>query len=203
MDEIVLIGAGGHAKACIDVIEQENKYRIVGLVEKDKSKSEGILNYPIVGVDTDLQKIRESVRFALVTIGQIKNPNSRVAAFELLHSFRFQLPVIRSPLAYVSSHAKIGIGTIIMHGAIVNSGTEIGRNCIVNSNALVEHDSKIGNHCHIATGAIVNGEVQVGEGSFIGSGSVIREKVSIGARCIISAGCFVKLDVTDNQVEKN
>ena len=30
--QILLIGAGGHARSCIDVIERENKYKIYGLV---------------------------------------------------------------------------------------------------------------------------------------------------------------------------
>ena len=34
MKKIILVGAGGHAHACIDVIEQCNKYCIVGLIEK-------------------------------------------------------------------------------------------------------------------------------------------------------------------------
>jgi len=29
---LILIGAGGHAHACIDVIEQQDKYQIAGLV---------------------------------------------------------------------------------------------------------------------------------------------------------------------------
>ena len=37
MDEIILIGSGGHARSCIDVIEQEDRFRIAGLVEKDGS----------------------------------------------------------------------------------------------------------------------------------------------------------------------
>ena len=34
--KLILIGAGGHCNSCIDVIEQENKYRIVGLIDKKK-----------------------------------------------------------------------------------------------------------------------------------------------------------------------
>ncbi len=30
---IVLIGGGGHCKSCIDVIEQEDKYSIAGIVD--------------------------------------------------------------------------------------------------------------------------------------------------------------------------
>ena len=36
--KLALIGAGGHAVSCIDVIEKTNKYKIVGLVD-NKSKS--------------------------------------------------------------------------------------------------------------------------------------------------------------------
>jgi len=37
MDEIILIGAGGHARACIDVIELAGKYKIAGLVTRDEA----------------------------------------------------------------------------------------------------------------------------------------------------------------------
>lgn len=30
--KLVLIGGGGHARACIDVIEQENHFRIYGII---------------------------------------------------------------------------------------------------------------------------------------------------------------------------
>ncbi len=36
MDKIILVGAGGHARSCIDVIELTGFYKIAGLVEKDK-----------------------------------------------------------------------------------------------------------------------------------------------------------------------
>ena len=34
MKEVILIGAGGHARACIDVIELDGKYKIAGFIEK-------------------------------------------------------------------------------------------------------------------------------------------------------------------------
>ena len=42
MRKIILIGAGGHAKACIDVIEEENKYKIIGVIEKVKTKKKNL-----------------------------------------------------------------------------------------------------------------------------------------------------------------
>lgn len=38
--EIILIGGGGHCKACIDVIETERKYRIAGIIDIPEKKGE-------------------------------------------------------------------------------------------------------------------------------------------------------------------
>ena len=203
VDKIILIGAGGHARACIDVIEQEGKFKIAGLVEKDKSTSAKNIRYSVIGLDDGLGVLRQKYTYALVTVGQIKSPETRIKIYKMLKVLEYQLPVVISPSAYISKHAEIGEGTIIMHGAIVNAGARIGANCIINNRALVEHDVKVGDHCHIATGAIINGEVQVGEGTFIGSGVVTKQTISIGKSCIIGAGCVIKKDVPDNQVVKN
>ena len=48
MDKIILVGAGGHARSCIDVIELNGIYKIVGLVEKDYSEGNENLGYPII-----------------------------------------------------------------------------------------------------------------------------------------------------------
>ena len=34
--KLILIGAGGHALSCIDVIEAEKKFKIIGLVDNSK-----------------------------------------------------------------------------------------------------------------------------------------------------------------------
>ena len=36
MKKIIIIGAGGHAKSCIDVIEKSKKYKIIGLFASKK-----------------------------------------------------------------------------------------------------------------------------------------------------------------------
>ena len=39
MKQIILIGGGGHCKSCIDVIENGNKYKIRGIIDKKKKFS--------------------------------------------------------------------------------------------------------------------------------------------------------------------
>ena len=202
MDEIILIGAGGHARACIDVIELAGQYKIAGLVEKDESNCEENLEYPIIGTDEDLRSLRKNYQYALITVGQIKSAAIRVQLFNILKDLAYKLPSIISPRSHVSLHSKIGAGTIIMHDVIVNANAEIGQNCIINNKVLIEHDAAVGDHCHIATGAIVNGEVTVGSESFIGSGAVTKQSIIIGRNCIIGAGAVIKTDVESNQVIK-
>ena len=202
MNEIILIGAGGHACACIDVIENMQQYEIAGLVDKSIKSNVELLGYPILGRDDDLARLRKTFSYALITIGQIKNAARRLSLYKLLVSLGYTLPNIISPFAYVSRHAQVGNGTIIMPGAIVNANAHIGLNCIINSAALVEHDAVIGDHCHIATGAIINGEVKVGAESFVGSGTVTHQCISIGENCVIGAGAVLHKNVAANQIIK-
>jgi len=202
MHKILLIGAGGHARSCIDVIESKAEYEIVGLIEKEKKTNDIDLGYPIIGNDNDLEALRKEYSHALITIGQIKSPKIRIKLYALLKKLDFIMPVIISSLAYVSKHAKIGEGSIIMHGAIVNANAKIGKNSIINNRALIEHDAMIGDNCHIATGTIINGEVSVGDQTFIGSGTITRQVISIGKNCIIGAGITLKQDVESNQIVK-
>jgi sugar O-acyltransferase (sialic acid O-acetyltransferase NeuD family) len=157
--KIILVGAGGHCRSCIDVIEREGRFDIAGVVDCPDFVGENVLGYPLLGRDEDLPALREKCQYALVTVGQIKTPEIRMRLFQQLQSLAFELPAIISPGAYVSRHARVGAGTIVMHDALINAGASVGENCIINSKALIEHDATVGSHCHISTGAIVNGAV--------------------------------------------
>ena len=173
------------------------------MIEKGESISNESLGYPVIGTDDDLKVLRQQYKNALITVGQIKSPKIRIKLFQLLKKLDFTLPVILSPKSYVSKHAQIGEGSIIMHGVIINANAKIGNNCIINNRALIEHDAVIGDHCHIATGAIINGEVSVENETFIGSGAVTKQAISIGKNCVIGAGVVLKNDIESNKVVKN
>jgi sugar O-acyltransferase (sialic acid O-acetyltransferase NeuD family) len=195
---LILIGAGGHAQACIDVIEQQGQFDIAGLVGTDAERDTRLCGYPVIGVDADLPALAARYRYALITVGQIDSPALRMRLFARVKALGMQGARVVAPSAYVSRHALIGEGSIVMHGAIVNAGAAVGANCIINSRALVEHGAVVGDDCHIATGAILNGNVRVGAGSFVGSGSVVREGILLGKQCIIGMGQSVRHDQADH-----
>ena len=55
MKQIILIGGGGHCKSVIDVIEQEDKFKIAGIIDKSELLDSNILGYPVIGNDLDLE----------------------------------------------------------------------------------------------------------------------------------------------------
>ena len=202
MKKIILIGAGGHAHSCIDVIEQCNKYNIVGLISKKEKPTVKVLGYPVLGTDKELKKISKKTKHALISVGQIKTSKIRINLYKKAIEAGFKLPIIISPHSYVSSRAKIGEGTIILHGAVVNANAIIGKNCIINTGCIIEHDVIVEDHCHISTGAILNGKVFLGKGSFVGSGSVVREEVKIGSNCVIAANIFLRQSLVSDSIYK-
>jgi len=195
MNKIILIGGGGHCKSVIDVIEQENKFEIAGIIDKPELLNSKILRYPVIGNDSDLKILAKKYKYALVTVGQIKYSSTRAKLYQLAVEARFTLPSVISPHAHVSKYSIVGKGTVVMHKAVINSNSIIGNNCIINSCSLIEHDVKVGDNCHISTGAIINGHSQIGNDTFLGSGSIVKNGVSISQKKIISFGSVVSKDL--------
>ena len=188
--KILLIGGGGHCKSVIDIIEQEGRYTIAGIVDKKELVGTRVLDYEVIGCDDDLERLHQTYKYAIVTVGQIKSNSLRVKLFNTLKNIGYILPVIVSPLAYVSKHSMIEEGSVVHHHAVVNANSKIGKNCIVNTKALVEHDVTVEDHCHISTGAIINGGGVVRENTFFGSNAVSKESIEISG--FIKAGSLVR-----------
>lgn len=188
---LILAGGGGHCRSCIDVIEQEGRYTIHGILDPNEKKDTQVLGYPVLGSDELIDAFIKQGHYFLITVGHIKSAAIRIGLFEQLSAGSAKMAIVVSPKAYVSKNAKIGLGTIVMHGAIINAGATIGHNSIINTLSLIEHDAVIGNHVHVSTGTIINGGCSVGNESFIGSGTVVANNIDIGANIVIGAGSVV------------
>jgi sugar O-acyltransferase (sialic acid O-acetyltransferase NeuD family) len=195
---LILIGAGGHARACIDVIEHLDAFEIAGLIGLEEELQHEYMGYRVIATDNDLRKLAKQYQYAIITVGQIESALVRKRLYGQALVLGFKLPTIISPTAYVSNHAVVGDGTIVMHGAIVNGNARLGNNCIVNTNALIEHDAIVADHCHISSGAIVNGTANIGFGSFIGSGSIIKQGITLGSNSVVGMGIAVRHHHAEN-----
>ena len=191
MKKLILIGGGGHAISCLDVIDSTGEFDVKGILDSSPKFLASRLGYKYLGNDTELKNTLNDGDYVLVAVGQIKSHKMRKELYERSKRDGASFDQIVSPKAYCCHNSSIGEGTIIMHGAIVNSMASVGRNCIVNSMALIEHNCVIGDHCHVSTGVRINGDVSIGEGTFIGSGAIIREGLIIPPHSVIPAGTIL------------
>ena len=192
--KLFLFGSGGHAKACIDVIEASGLYKIAAVIYKKKKPTDLFFSkYKLIN-ENKLVSNYKNFR-AIIGVGQIKSNLHRKNILKLIKKKKFKVASIYSKKAYISKTSKINKGTIIMHNSFIGPNSLIGENCIINTGAIIEHDVKIGDHCHISTGCKINGNVNVSNDCFIGSGTIIKEGVKIKPGRIIPMGSVLKKDV--------
>lgn len=197
---LILIGGGGHCKACIDVVEAEGKYRIAGIADVAQKLGAPVLDYCVTAGDGDLEKLVAEGHSFLVTVGHLGAATVRHELFQTLMRLQAPLATVVAPTALVSRHAHVGLGTIVMHGAIINAGAVVGNNAIINTNALVEHDALVAHQAHVSTGAVLNGACVLEEGSFLGSNAVVVQGKRIGRGVVVGAGAVVASDILEEGV---
>lgn len=199
--KLLLVGGGGHCKSVIDVLEEENVYHAIGIVEQPNKRGTLLLNYPVVGSDDDLEDLfLEGYKEAFITIGSLGDSRKRRMLFEKLLSIGFEIPNIISKTAIVSQHISLGCGNFIGKNVIINVSSKIGNNNILNTGSIIEHDCVIASCVHIAPGATLSGGVRIDDASHIGTNATVIQGVSIGENTIIGAGSVVVTDMPSNVV---
>ncbi len=197
---IVIIGAGGHAKIVVDIIERTGDI-IYGLTDVNYLEKRECMGYPIIGNDEILQSvISNEIKFAAMGIGHVGYPDSRNKSYQYAQKIGYIFPVLVHPSAVIANTAIIGEGSVCAAHSTVNVDARIGKICIVNSAAVIEHDVQMEDGVHVAPHAVVLGEAHIGKNSFIGAGSVILQGIRIGKNCIIGAGSVVLHNVDDDCV---
>lgn len=188
---IILIGGGGHCKSCIELIRATGQYNIRGILDLPSELGKNVLGIEVVGTDDDYSNLHNERNEFLVTVGQIKTPETRIKIFEKLKSINARIATVIAPTAYVAGSAIVEEGSVVMHNTFVNAGVKIGVNNIINTGAIIEHDAVIGNHNHISTGSVINGDCIIGNGNFIGSGSCLVNGIRVNDHIVIGAGSIV------------
>ncbi len=191
---VVIIGAGGHAKVVIDMLQERGEFELTGCVSADPD-FRAILDVPVLGGDDALPRILSSgVRHAFVAIGE-----NRLRAALTLHVLGLGFSVVNaiSRHAVVSRRATLGAGIAIMPGASINVDTIVADGAIINTGATVDHDCRIGAYAHLGPGTNLAGTVVVGEGAFLGAGCCVIPGCAVGAWSTVGAGAAVVRDVAE------
>lgn len=198
MENIILVGFGGHARSVADAIENSGKYHIIGYTDFKESYPD--FGYQYLGTDERLTEIYTSgTHNAVIALGQIGRNNIRQQLYERLKNIGYALPIIIDPTAILAQHVIIEEGTFIGKGAILNSNVHIGKMCIINTGVLCEHDNVIGDFCHLAVRTVCGGMVTIGNNSFIGANTTIIQGINIGHDAIVGAGSIVLHDILNEE----
>ena len=198
---ILIIGASGHAKVIIDIVEKQHVFNIVGLIDTYKKKGTKLDDYKILGSEDDLPKIISTYNVfgGIIAIG---DNFSRMKIFEKIAKRipDFQFVTAIHPKAVISKKVMIGDGSVIMAGAIVNNNSAIGRHAILNTKCSIDHDCLVNDFSSIAPGATLGGGVQIGIGSAISLGANVIENIRIGQHTVVGAGALVLKSIGDYEI---
>ncbi|GAA4231950.1 hypothetical protein GCM10022291_05550 [Postechiella marina] len=198
---ILIIGASGHAKVVIDIIEQQNTYKIVGLVDSFKQNKTKLFKYLVLGKISDIPKLVKAfdIHGCIIAIGDNWTRNQVKEKITLVQPDLSFITAIH-PNAIIGKGVTLGEGTVVMPGVIVNAKSEIGKHCILNTGCIVEHENKIGDFCSIAPSVTLAGNVSINHNTAISLGANVIEGVKIGKHSIVGAGALVNKHIGDFKV---
>lgn len=195
MPDIIVYGAGGHAKVVIDAIEQGGGHADIQVVDdRPELHGQAFFGYPVIGGRAALLGRPAPHPEVIAAIG---DNAARLAVSAWLREQGYPLAAVVHPTVCLGRGSVVGAGSFLAAGVVVNPDSVLGEAVIVNTGATVDHDCLLADGVHVAPGCHLCGNVSVGRGSLIGVGAVVIPGVRIGADVVVGAGAVVRADVPD------
>lgn len=192
MENIGIIGGGGHARVIIDLLRSLDN---IGEIYVFDDNPVCIPETKYIGSLFEINACQQT--FSQLTfvcaIGDIGIRKKIIERFPWVI-----WGVFVHPSAVIGNNVKMNEGTIVFAGSVLQNNVKIGKHCIVNTRVGIDHDCKIGNNVHIAPGATLCGTISVGDNTFIGAGTTVIPNINIGSSTIIGAGSTVVRNIESN-----
>ncbi len=200
MQPLVIVGAGGHGRETLDVVEAINEldptFVFVGFVadaaDPELLGRRGAVHLgPADEVSAVLRAHDAGYHLAIGTSGVRARMDAELEAEGLgAHAI-----TLVHPLASVGGDVRLGAGVLLAAGARVTTNVTLGRHTHLNVNAVVSHDCTVGDAVTLSPGVLVNGNVTIGDRAFLGTGAIVLPGRQVGADAIVGAGAVVAADV--------
>ncbi|MCJ8314566.1 MAG: acetyltransferase [Pseudomonadales bacterium] len=195
LTNVLLVGAGGHAKVVIDAIKVSSPDCLIEIVDNNKDKvGQNIIDDIFVSDYNEIEQLSNQV---FVSIGDCRL--RKLVCNQLQNSGKKLISVYHKE-ASISFYSRIDDGVFIAAKSIVAASTVIHCSVILNHGSIVDHDCEIGEYSHIGPNVTLGGGVTVGKNTFIGSGAIILPMVKIGNNVVIGAGSVIISNIPDNQI---
>jgi len=199
--KIVVVGASGHAKVVIDMLQLARQFEIVGIIDTALPAGSTFQGCPVLGPDEVIDNLpnRAQLHGFIVAIGD-NGLRARVTQNLLTRHPELTLVTAVHPAATVAHDATLGAGTVVMAEAVIGPGCRADTGCIINTRASLDHDGHMEDYASLAPAAVTGGDCRIGNRSAIGIGATLKHGVTIGQNSIIGAGATVMKDIGDNRV---
>lgn len=182
--KLLLIGAGGFGRVVLELASA--LYNCAFLDDSDASTVNGV---PVIGETSDIASFYPEYKLLLVTIG---NNMLRERLYKEAAAIGFTFPNIIHPSAYISPHAHIGSGCVILNNAVVQNNAKCGDGCILNPGVELHHDSTIGSYCLIYTNSVVRSLTSVGDRVWVGSNVTVSTSATVSDDTLLEDGKVIK-----------
>lgn len=202
-ERIIVIGGGEQARVSIDAIEEQDEFKIVGLVtNNDDELHKTIYGYEVICTDSDVEAlVSENADITGYFLGVGVGTGSMKRRQELYSWLDKLLPAVNviSPESVISRYARMGKGNFIEAYTRISNDVSIGNHCLVQSFTCINHDQTIGDNVLIGCNVSMAGK-QIGSHTTIADGSSIGFKKSVGENCLVTDGTVVTKDLPDNVI---
>jgi sugar O-acyltransferase (sialic acid O-acetyltransferase NeuD family) len=196
---VVIIGAGGHGRETLDVIEASNGagagWDFLGFLDDGElgADAQARLDRRGASVIGPVERLAEMDARFVVAVGDAAVREKLVR--QVQEAGAEPAPAIVHPSAVIGGDVEIGDGTIVAAGSHITTNVRIGRHVQVNVGSIVSHDTLIGDYATLSPGVRLNGDVEIGRFAFLGTGAVVVRGHVIGRAAVVGAGAVVVRDV--------
>lgn len=193
MSNLLVIGAGGHAKVVADILLCQG-LQLQGFLDDDpRSWGTTRLGLPVLGgISTYVDYAPGGLAMA---IGD--NAARERIVTQMGQAVQSLWRNALHPRATIAASARLGRGVVVAAGAVLNPDSVLGDFAILNTGATVDHDCNIGEYAHLAPGTHLSGGVNIGRGTLVGVGATIAPGCSVGEWAVIGAGAVVVSNIPD------
>lgn len=201
--DIILIGGGNHAHYSIDIIEKEDKYNILGIIDSVQEVGSIRFGYPILGRQEDIKDIIKNYSDPRCPVGGLITMGDNWSRYYVRQQIEQLVPGFPwfnaiHPSVIIGNDVQLGHGIIAMAGVIFNPKSVIKDFTFFATGAQIEHDCMIREYASVSAGSTMGGFVDLGRFSAITLGVTIADRIKIGENSVIGAGSLVLKDIPDN-----
>lgn len=194
---LVIIGAGGHGRAVLDVAASSNR-KVLAFIDEALA-GQHMLGVPIIahaddmGLPSDVAFFvaigDNSLRQKIVKKTQSEMPNVKQAT--LIHK-----------TAYVSPYASLSPGCVVMGQVFIGPNCRIDEGCILNTASQIDHDGTMLEYASLGPKACLGGTVKLGKRSIVAISATVKHGLEIGDDSLLGAHSYLHQSMPDHSIYK-